>query len=640
MADTRWLAELAKPATGPVPWARMAHAALAVCTPLGLGIALGRPILGLLGGMGGLLAAVVDPGGPYPLRARRIATAAAAGAAAGLVVGGLIHGRGWLTVVVLVVVAGVSALLSGAGNIPSITGLQLLIFTILATGPLGMIRPWWVPSAGVMAGALWGILLLAPAWLLRARAPEQRNVAAAYRALAGMLQAIGTPEFGARRRQVITALNAAYDALAARRATASGRDPELVRLLALLSQTHPLAEAATTLADEKRRPPPAAVATVAAAARAIEQTGPVPDNPEFTAAGAGEEALRDGLTGVTCLLAGRPVPVPGQRAAAGLPAGDREGWWQRLREDAEQVAGGRLLRIFALRVMISVGVAAAVSVVLPVQRSYWILLTVAIVLRPDFGSVFARAVQRGAGTVIGAVAGAVILAIVPYGPGLLLPCAVLAGLLPYGRSRNFGFFSMFLTPLVVVLIDLLTHTGWPLAEDRLIDTLIGCAIALAVGYAPWPAAWHAHLPVQFATTVDRVSRYTEQALLTRSPDRSGERRQTYRALSDLRTEFQRTLAEPPAVSRRAARLWPALIALESVMDTVTASAVRMDRGASPPAADEVAQVTAALTAASHAVTAGVPLPALPLPESGSTAIRPAAGAVAEVQRALAAGLGA
>ena len=53
---------------------------------------------------------------------------------------------------------------------------------------------------------------------------------------------------------------------------------------------------------------------------------------------------------------------------------------------------------------------------LPVQRSYWVVLTVAIVLRPDFGSVFARALQRGIGTVVGAVLGAIILIVIPAGP--------------------------------------------------------------------------------------------------------------------------------------------------------------------------------------------------------------------------------
>ena len=162
--------------------------------------------------------------------------------------------------------------------------------------------------------------------------------------------------------------------------------------------------------------------------------------------------------------------------------------------------------------MLSVGAAALVSQALPVQRSYWVVLTVAIVLRPDFGSVFARALQRGIGTVVGAVLGAIILIIIPAGPLLLIPVAVFAGLLPYGRDRNWGLFSTFLTPLVVILIDLLHRTGWLLALDRLIDTALGCAIVLLVGYAPWPSSWHAHLPEQLAIALDSVARYTQQAL--------------------------------------------------------------------------------------------------------------------------------
>ena len=235
--------------------------------------------------------------------------------------------------------------------------------------------------------------------------------------------------------------------------------------------------------------------------------------------------------------------------------------------------------------MISMGVASLVSQEFALQRSYWVMLTVAIVLRPDFGSVFARALQRGIGTVVGAVAGALIIAVVPGGPWLLVPCAVLAGLLPYGQVRNWGLFSTFLTPLVVILIDLLQRAGWVLALDRLVDTLLGCAIVLLVGYAPWPSSWHAHLPAQFAAVLDSVARYTEAALLG-MPGRSSLRRQTYRALSDLRTEFQRTMAEPRPASRPAARLWPAVLGVEQLMDTLIAAGVRSEvSGQRPPEAD-------------------------------------------------------
>src|SRR5262249_43482483 len=138
----------------------------------------------------------------------------------------------------------------------------------------------------------------------------------------------------------------------------------------------------------------------------------------------------------------------------------------------EKLLGGWVAWTFTIRMMACMGVATVVSDVLPLQRSYWVPLTVAIILKPDYGSVFARAVQRAMGTVVGAVVGAAILVVVPFGPWLLLPFGVLAALLPYGKARNFGLSATFLTPLVVLLIDLLKPADWRLAGDRAIDTVL------------------------------------------------------------------------------------------------------------------------------------------------------------------------
>jgi uncharacterized membrane protein YccC len=265
------------------------------------------------------------------------------------------------------------------------------------------------------------------------------------------------------------------------------------------------------------------------------------------------------------------------------------------------------------------GVAGLVSEVLPLQRSYWVPLTVAIVFKPDYGSVFARALQRGIGTMVGAVAGAVLLVLV-HGTWLLIPFAVLAALLPFGRSRNYGLLATFLTPLVVVLIDLLTPVGWRLAEDRLIDTLIGCLIVLLIGFAPWPMSWYAFLPQQYAQTALDVRRYLEEALGARSdedgsggdapPARSRMRRSTYRALADLRTEFQRTMSEPASISRRATAWWPAVVGLEQVMDAITSDAVAVSRGATVSPAD-VRILSEALRAVSETASTGTALAEAP-----------------------------
>jgi uncharacterized membrane protein YccC len=162
---------------------------------------------------------------------------------------------------------------------------------------------------------------------------------------------------------------------------------------------------------------------------------------------------------------------------------------------------------------------------------------------------------------------------------------------------------------VVVLIDLLGPAGWRLAEDRLIDTLIGCAIVLLIGFAPWPMAWYSHLPRQFAQTTLDMGRYLEEVLGSGAAPgaaaRSRLRRPTYRALADLRAEFQRTMSEPPAISRRAAAWWPAVIGLEQVMDAITAAGLAVSRStghAAPP--DSVRRLGDALRAVSESALAG------------------------------------
>ena len=62
------------------------------------------------------------------MRVRRVATAAVFGGAAGLLIGTAINGRGWVAVPVMIVVAGVSALLSSVGAVWSSATLFLLIY--------------------------------------------------------------------------------------------------------------------------------------------------------------------------------------------------------------------------------------------------------------------------------------------------------------------------------------------------------------------------------------------------------------------------------------------------------------------------------------------------------------------------------
>src|ERR1022692_4090639 len=122
-----WLADAVRPKKVPFPWGTMARSVLAVWGPLAVAFGTGRRDLALLPAMGGLLSVMIDNGGPYRDRVRRIGTAMVCGGAPGLLIGTLIHGRGWVAVVVVVVIAGVSAIMARLGGIGSVTGLQLFV---------------------------------------------------------------------------------------------------------------------------------------------------------------------------------------------------------------------------------------------------------------------------------------------------------------------------------------------------------------------------------------------------------------------------------------------------------------------------------------------------------------------------------
>jgi uncharacterized membrane protein YccC len=418
---------------------------------------------------------------------------------------------------------------------------------------------------------------------------------------------------------------------------------QATHLLAILNASHPVTEAATALRVAGERPPPWVTDTIDRLADAIGTHPPLqqlPAIPPPWSDGPGALALRESLVRLSWAISG---DEPLTQAAASRPSLP-ERLRSRLRYLVDELIGSWFAWTFTIRLTSCVLVASVLSEVLPLQRSYWVPLTVAVILKPDYGSVFIRAFQRAIGTIVGAVLGAVILAAVPFGPWLLLPFGILAALLPWGKASNFGLSATFLAPFVVLLIDLINHTSWGLAADRAIDTVVASLVVLLVGYAPWPVSWHAHLPGKFAETLRQICDYMDESLASTgaadgqpastqpapTPLRSRLRRQCYRALSDLRMEYQRTMSEPPAVSRRASLLWPAVVALEELLDTVAGTAVAICRGVAAPDPSAVHQLTSELRAIAGAISGGLSLPPTSRPLPADRTLEPVTAAVRSV----------
>jgi hypothetical protein len=70
-------------------------------------------------------------------------------------------------------------------------------------------------------------------------------------------------------------------------------------------------------------------------------------------------------------------------------------------------------------------------------------------------------------------------------------------------------------------------------------------------------------------------------------ERRRARRRNYRALTELQTQLQRRLAEPPPISTRAAAWWPVIVQLERTSDAVTEAVIAARGGAGQPDPSQV-----------------------------------------------------
>ncbi|GII82553.1 membrane protein [Sphaerisporangium siamense] len=593
-----WLVEAVRPASARPEWGPMLRMAASVVVPLVVALLTGQLVRGLLPAMGGMAAGLADRGGSYRARLIRVASAGVGGAT-GYVVGHAMRGAGWWAVAGVALVAVVAALVSTAGDAGSIGSLQLLVMTVIAQG-VPFREAGAYGALAYFSGALWALILSLAGWPFRPRAAEAAAVAGVYRALARLAEDPGAP--GGPLAAFDDAIKRAYEVVFGARSGASGPDAERTHLVALLNQAAQIRHALVSLTQEGRDPPPEVVDAVRALAEAVER-GRHPPGLRLEPSSPALSALCSAVNGATDLVC---AEARGDLDAAEMPY-EPVGRAARLAAIWRRVWSGPLTRVYTARLTLCMGAAAALNELHWLERSYWTTLTVALVLKPDFGSVFARAVQRGLGTVAGAVIGTVILWAVPYGPAILAPIAVFAALLPYGRQRNWGLMSTFQVPLVVLLVDLLTGGGPRLAEIRLVDTLAGCGIVLLLGYLPWPASWHAPVRPRFADAVAAIARYVRHAFDPAHPGRATLRREAFDALADLRTVFQRAVTEPPVVSRRVTTWMAPMTALEQVADATAATVARTEHGAPPPSPESVREAARSLEGIAGAVREGRPV---------------------------------
>ncbi|ACC70932.1 FUSC family membrane protein [Paraburkholderia phymatum] len=136
----------------------------------------------------------------------------------------------------------------------------------------------------------------------------------------------------------------------------------------------------------------------------------------------------------------------------------------------------------ALRVTIAVAVGFWLGRLLPLTNAYWIVMTTVIILKPGYSLTKQRNGQRIVGTLIGCAASIALIMSVKS-PHVLIIVMFASMVMSYSLLLfNYTASVVFTSSYVLLLFHLLAPGSLHIIGERAIDTVVGCAIAIAASH--------------------------------------------------------------------------------------------------------------------------------------------------------------
>lgn len=215
----------------------------------------------------------------------------------------------------------------------------------------------------------------------------------------------------------------------------------------------------------------------------------------------------------------------------------------------------------AIRISIATLLGFITSLFLPVGHSYWILLTIIVILKPAYSLTKKRNYERLIGTILGAFIGLIILYFI-HDKQLLFGLMLILMVGTYSLMRtNYMFSVIFMTPYILLLFHLLSDIGLKtIIEDRVIDTAIGSAIAFLANLILLPAWEHEKISYYMLEALKSNKHYftTIAAAFTGNPETvlhyKLSRKNAYVALANIADTFNRMRAEPKSKQKNIRQL--------------------------------------------------------------------------------------
>jgi hypothetical protein len=630
--------------THKVDWSLIEGTAALRCTigvavPLLAGVAIGQPSVAVFGAVGAVSVGFGSYQGAY--RSRAAVMLYAAGGMALSIFFGSLAGHSIVASIAATACWGFGGgLLVALGPAASFVGLQSIVAVVIAEGFPADLPDAAGRAALVLAGGLVQTLLVVMIWPLRRFSAERRSLAAVYHSLAAYAAGIPMAEGAAPEPHTLAGTTSPLDD-----PQPFAKSSDVLVFQALLDEAERIRASLAGVATRHRRLSEAqrhCVVTVAGlTSRALSEIavaldeGREPQEPgglwqsldecaaELSHSPAIEALLGQiraawRTAGVFTGAAADDVP----RRARVAPLRRRPPLGDALTTLRANLTLGSTACRHALRLAATLAAAAAIERGLGLPRGYWIPMTAALVLRPEFHDTFARGTARVAGTLVGAGCSTVIATMFHPGPiGLTI---LVLGFVGAGYAvvrANYALFTVCITGYVVFLLMLGGVPELTAVTLRVVYTVAGGALALCA-YAVWPTWAASEVRPALAEILESHSGYVAALLEAyRDPRHAdlgklGEIRSAARLTrSNGEALVERMLSEPRggrAMDPRVALGLLAAIRRQALAGLALHAGLERGTAGAMPGLDALAgQMKTSLHALADAVRYGTPPPQLP-----------------------------
>lgn len=231
----------------------------------------------------------------------------------------------------------------------------------------------------------------------------------------------------------------------------------------------------------------------------------------------------------------------------------------------------------SIRVVLAIMMGMLIGHFFEIPQTYWILLTIFVIMRPAYALTKLRSKQRTTGTLIGAaLAGGLVFLFREQAYLIILTFITLTLAFTYVQ-HNYKTSATFVTIAIILIYVLLTSNAFEVIQFRILDTLIGAGISLLTNYLILPY-WeynrindiiltYIRAEHHYLNMIDEMYREKKR---TNTPYRLA-RKEVFLMMSQLDAAFQRHLQEPRSQQRKGSNKLQVLISTAQSLLSATAA---------------------------------------------------------------------